>query len=77
MSKAAIHRGRVPIFKNTGSPFIPPALHYHAGNNERSRPNLMLTASPPGTHPITSEISQEHIARPTRAHITLGLGSPG
>lgn len=34
----------------------------------------MLTASPPGTHPITRENTQEHISRPTRAPYLLVWG---
>lgn len=54
-------------FSSTSQPFHSALTPLSGGKKKRSRPNLMLTASPPGTHPITSEISQEHIARPTRA----------
>lgn len=54
-------------FSSTGQPFHSALTPLSRGKKKRPRPRLMLTASPPGTHLITSEISQEHIARPTRA----------
>lgn len=55
------------FFHVSGHPFIPSSPHYHAGKGRGPDQGSMLTASPPGTHPINSKISQEHIARPTRA----------